>query len=115
LSLSENLLTTIPAAVPTFPNLTSLDLRKNKISKIHSLYTLLCCPSLVYVRIDGNPIHEKKEVKDRLLSAQDVALLDMIRAMEDKKDLRPANSLLLMVLGEGESGQLNSILGVKRN
>lgn len=56
------------------------------------------------VRIEGNPFREKKDVKEKILSLKDAQLIDYVRSLESRKDLRADNSLSLMVLGEGESG-----------
>jgi hypothetical protein len=111
LNLSDNLLATIPAAVPTFLNLQTIDIRRNKICHIHVLYILLRCPALTVVRIDGNPLREKKDVRDKILSLRDAQLIDYIRSLESRKDLRADNSLCLMLLGEGNAGFVHTSFG----
>ena len=117
LDLSKNKLASIPAAVTTLPDLSTLDMRKNKLARAHTLYPILRCPKLKYVSIAGNPIREKRELKERLLGTKDAELLDVLKQLEARKHLQQVNSLSLMVLGDGEAGKttlLRTLCGEKK-
>ena len=54
--------------------------------------------------VTGNPIHEQGDLNEKVLKVRDGQLLDVIRALEARKDFRQENALNLMVLGDGEAG-----------
>ncbi len=105
IDLSRNKFTSIPAAVTTLPLLHTLDFRKNNIGRLHVLYVLLRCPALTSVTVAGNPINDQGQLCEKVLKVRDTQLLELIRALEARKDFRQENALNLMVLGDGEAGE----------
>ena len=59
----------------------------------------------------GNPLQESREICDRIQKARDAQLIEVIRSLEARKELRQENALTLMVLGDGEAGMKKSFHG----
>ena len=88
LDLSFNMITTISEQfLAQFPNLTTLYLHANKITRLTDLRKLSALPKLKSVTVYGNPVEEKKQYRSMLIySCSNITQIDFCTITQRQRD-----------------------------